>query len=110
MLYAHSPVYRIGGDEFVVILQKDDFGQKESLLAELNRRSERNIDAGGVVIAAGMAEYEEEDSLVEEVFHRADQRMYARKKQLKETRTASATLPRSDSSLPSRGRNSTRYS
>ncbi|MBO7742471.1 MAG: HAD family phosphatase, partial [Victivallales bacterium] len=48
-------------------------------LAELNRRSERNIDAGGVVIAAGMAEYEEEDSLVEEVFHRADQRMYARK-------------------------------
>lgn len=88
-LYAHSPVYRIGGDEFVVILQKDDFGQKESLLAELNRRSERNIDAGGVVIAAGMAEYEEEDSLVEEVFHRADQRMYARKKQLKETRTAS---------------------
>ena len=82
-LYSHSPVYRIGGDEFVVILQNSDYEHREDLLAELNRIVERNMDIGGVVIAAGMAEYEEQDDLVEDVFQRADQRMYARKKQLK---------------------------
>ena len=36
--YQHSPVFRVGGDEFVVILRGSDFANREKLLADLQRR------------------------------------------------------------------------
>ena len=83
-LYPHSPVFRIGGDEFVVLVRDEDYTRREELFDELNRRVERNIEIGEVVIAAGMAELEPGDEQLYVTFHRADQRMYARKAQLKE--------------------------
>ena len=83
-LYKHSPVFRVGGDEFVVLLQNEDFEQREALLEELNRRVEENIRTGRAVVSAGMADYEPGDQQVDAVLRRADQRMYERKKQLKE--------------------------
>ena len=44
---------------------------------------DENAKAGGVVIAAGMAEYQSEDEHLFDVFSRADKRMYERKKLLK---------------------------
>ena len=82
-LYKHSPVYRIGGDEFVVFLKGADYGQRSELLESLNSRMAENAQTGGVVIAAGMAEYQPSDSHLFDVFSRADSRMYERKKQLK---------------------------
>ena len=82
-LYKHSPVYRIGGDEFVVFLEGADYGQRSELLESLNSRMAENAKTGGVVIAAGMAEYQPRDSQLFDVFSRADSRMYERKKQLK---------------------------
>lgn len=81
--YAHSPVYRIGGDEFVVLVRGGDFGRRAEILDELNRRVEENIAKGKVVVAAGMADYEPTDEQLYATFHRADQRMYARKAELK---------------------------
>jgi diguanylate cyclase (GGDEF)-like protein len=81
--YKHSPVYRIGGDEFVVFLQGADYEQRGELLEGLDRGNAENAKAGGVVIAAGMAEYKPDDEHISEVFSRADHRMYERKKQLK---------------------------
>ena len=83
-LYKHSPVFRVGGDEFVVLLQNDDFEQREAILEELNRRVEENLRTGRAVVSAGMADYEPGDQQVDAVLRRADQRMYERKKQLKE--------------------------
>ena len=83
-LYKHSPVFRVGGDEFVVLLQNEDFEQREALLEELNRRVEENIRTGRAVVSAGMADYEPGDQQADAVLRRADQRMYERKKQLKE--------------------------
>ena len=83
-LYQHSPVYRTGGDEFVVILQNTDYEHREEILEQLNRQVEENIGTDGVVISVGMSERMPEDGRVEDIFKRADQLMYERKKQLKE--------------------------
>ena len=82
--YVHSPVFRIGGDEFVVLVRDEDYERREELFGKLNRRVEKNIEAGEAVVAAGMAELEPEDEQLYVAFHRADQRMYVRKTQLKE--------------------------
>ena len=85
--YQHSPVFRVGGDEFVVILRGSDFANREKLLAALQRQVEENIRIGeGPVIACGMAEYRPGDRLVGDVFTRADSRMYENKTHLKEQR------------------------
>ena len=82
-IYQHSPVYRIGGDEFVVILQNSDFERRIDLMDGLNRQVEANIGSNEVVISVGMAEYTPDDRSIEEVFGRADHLMYVRKAQLK---------------------------
>lgn len=83
-LFKRSPVFRIGGDEFVVILAGLDYDEREFLIKALNVTAEENKNTGGVVIAAGMTEYTEADHSFLRVFERADSLMYARKKQLKE--------------------------
>ena len=85
--FAHSPVFRIGGDEFVALLQNRDYESREELfdkIAENNRRVAHDRD---VVIAAGMSAFRpHEDALVADVFNRADTRMYENKQQLKNGR------------------------
>ncbi len=83
VLYDHSPVYRIGGDEFAVFLRGSDYERREEILSELNTTVDQNRKNGGVVIAAGMAEYEAGDQQLRDTFRRADKRMYERKSQLK---------------------------
>lgn len=83
-VFAHSPVFRIGGDEFVTILTGRDRLERSALMHELNRRSEENIKEGGVVIAAGMSDYiPGYDQSITPVFERADLMMYDRKEELK---------------------------
>ena len=82
--YKHSPVYRIGGDEFAVLLQGQDYEAREELLQEVNAQIEVNLGSGGAVASIGMAEYEPDSGeTFHEVFKRADSRMYERKMQLK---------------------------
>lgn len=82
--FEHSPVYRIGGDEFAVILRGEDYGNRESLLFSFDRQSEENQRAGRVVVASGMADYiRESDHNIRDIFERADRNMYARKSELK---------------------------
>ena len=82
--FKHSPVYRIGGDEFVVILEGKDFANRASIMANLNAAVEQNRDEGKVVIAAGLSDIQPQvDREVHAIFERADALMYARKIQLK---------------------------
>ena len=86
-IYQHSPVYRIGGDEFVVCLENTDYENREELLRKFNIQIEHNKSVGKVVIAAGQATYHSVDDFsVRKVFDRADHRMYIRKKELKESK------------------------
>ena len=84
--FHHSPVFRIGGDEFAVILRGQDFDNRESLIFGLRRQVEEHIRLGeGPVVASGLAEYKAgEDRSVEDVFNRADSRMYGEKTRLRE--------------------------
>ena len=83
-IFAHSPVFRIGGDEFVALLTGHDYENRETLMHTLHRQSESNLGRNAVVVSAGMAEYHPgEDQDVHSVFHRADALMYSRKQQLK---------------------------
>ncbi len=85
-IFHHSPVFRIGGDEFVVILRGQDFENRTQLLSSLRRQVEENIRIGeGPVVASGLAEYRPStDKAVEDVFNRADTQMYSDKARLKE--------------------------
>lgn len=82
-MYDHSPVYRIGGDEFVILLKGDDYMRRTEILATFNEKAEENLAHGEVVVASGMAEFKSEDTELHDVFERADRRMYERKAQLK---------------------------
>ncbi len=82
--FKHSPVYRIGGDEFVVFLSGEDYNNRNSILVNFNNIIEDNLETGGVVIALGYADYEalpEKDYM--RLFEQADKMMYQRKQELK---------------------------
>ena len=80
--FQHSPVFRIGGDEFVVIAQGEDYKNIECLIETMAELNQKNKEEGKVVIAVGMAKYQK-DRNVSSIFERADNRMYQNKKQLK---------------------------
>jgi len=83
-IFKHSPVYRIGGDEFCTILEGIDFDNREVLLNDFNKSVDRNLDYGGPVVSAGMGLYVSGvDMKYDDVFKRADKKMYARKGDLK---------------------------
>jgi diguanylate cyclase (GGDEF)-like protein len=82
--FKHSPVYRIGGDEFVVVLKGRDYDNVEELVQQFKH----NLDQlegrpwEKVSAAIGYALYEGEDS-ADEVFREADHMMYENKKEIK---------------------------
>ena len=82
--FKHSPVFRIGGDEFVVILRGSDYEGRHQILGGFEKMVEDNLKKGDVVIATGISDFEKgTDKAVGEVFERADFNMYTRKKALK---------------------------
>ena len=82
--YAHSPVFRTGGDEFEVILQGQDFENRHAILSAINKTVEQNLMEGKVVVAFGMSDFiPGEDKNLQDVFIRADEIMYRRKNDLK---------------------------
>ena len=83
--FKRSPVYRIGGDEFVVILDGEDYKNRASILGSFDLKIEKNLKNDRVVVATGMSEYDpERDHCYKTVFERADSIMYQRKKILKQ--------------------------
>ena len=84
-IFVHSPVFRVGGDEFVVFLRGDDYSNKKELMKKLQDVVRQNIKMNaGPVLASGMAEYiPGKDCLVSEIFDRADKAMYKNKREIK---------------------------
>lgn len=80
--FKHSPVFRIGGDEFVAISEGEDYKHIQELLDWFADYNEDAKQTGGIVIACGMAKFENNES-VSPVFKQADANMYENKKALK---------------------------
>lgn len=87
-VFGEEALFRIGGDEFAVILTMTSLLQQEDLIrafdqeiARFNRNNEEMH--GDIQIARGVAVYEKADKTFAEVFRRADARMYEHKAWLK---------------------------
>ena len=80
--FKHSPVFRIGGDEFVAVLQNSDFTNRAELLDQLNEAFEKafgqkNHDAWEhYSVAAGLSECDPQEASLEPALRRADKAMY----------------------------------
>ena len=87
--FKRSPVFRIGGDEFLVILENRDLVNVEELLGIFDREcSETTVEMEDktipVSIAKGFARYiPEKDTSFVDVFNRADDAMYENKREIK---------------------------
>lgn len=83
--YKHSPVFRIGGDEFVAILRGQDLLNSQKLILRFYEKMEQGAKKACkpeeiVSVAAGMAIFSEHKDIdVQSVFKRADENMYKNK-------------------------------
>jgi diguanylate cyclase (GGDEF)-like protein len=93
-VFKRSRVFRIGGDEFVVILKKKDFKNIDKRMEDFNDRLVK-IAADNLLMpwekvsaAIGYAKFDDdEDVTAEDVFKKADKAMYERKAAMKAGRT-----------------------
>lgn len=82
--YQHSPVYRIGGDEFVVFLFGKDFDIRQELYKSIYKKMTKKLS-----IAIGMSVFNPATDMdTTEVLKRADQEMYKNKKAMKKAMEA----------------------
>ena len=87
--FKRSPVFRIGGDEFCVILQNKDLSDKNTLFASFDSQcataciEKENLKIP-VSIAKGFSKFNcKTDSQFLDVFERADSEMYKNKRNMK---------------------------
>ena len=86
-IFSNSRVYRIGGDEFVVILTDKDYEDRESLLKQFDSEvANESFTVDGqeikVSIARGIAVYHKTEEFAE-IFRQADAAMYENKSAIK---------------------------
>lgn len=88
-VFKRSPVFRIGGDEFLVALQNDDLKEREELMTKFDSECADTVvkaDEANIVVsvAKGFAQYDPAtDSRFADVFGRADEAMYENKRSMK---------------------------
>ena len=82
-VFKENIVYRIGGDEFVIVIE-DDYEDRFNLVDIFNEKVEENLKNHKVVISLGLADYNNNtDKGVRRIVERADFLMYERKEYLK---------------------------
>lgn len=91
-VYKHSPVFRVGGDEFVTILHGEDYIARDLLLNQLKQQMDatKKTDyiyaspTDNISIASGMSTIDKEkDTSIRLVLKRADEAMYENKRLMK---------------------------
>lgn len=81
-VFKHSPVYRMGGDEFVAILTGEDYENRDELREEFNSRQSPFTDSlplpdDYVSVAIGISAFDPSTDLnLADVSKRADEEMY----------------------------------
>ena len=84
-VYRESEIYRIGGDEFTVILTDASYCKRNELFSQTEQRFKDSRDRvecepwERYSMSGGIAELTAEDTTIEEVFKRADKDMYDNK-------------------------------
>lgn len=89
-VFQHSPVFRIGGDEFVAVLMGEDYENRDALLRQFEeKQAAMSASAQNgwerVSVSCGLAVYDPLlDISLKELARRADQLMYENKRARKE--------------------------
>lgn len=79
-----APIYRYGGDEFVVFLAGESYQKRFQMLDDFNSYIDSCVGTDEPIIAAGFSDFiPGEDNTLGAVFARADETMYHRKRYLK---------------------------
>ena len=93
-VFGAENVYRIGGDEFVVILEGEKVSLSKYFVAQFKSEMEHKLSNESLALwekvsaAVGLATYRAGvDKSADEVFKRADEQMYANKLAMKAART-----------------------
>jgi len=83
LVFSHSPIFRVGGDEFIVLLEGNDYLNREALfkkIREVYAKSCGDLDRKPwhrYSVALGMTVYDSSvDNEINDVFKRADELMY----------------------------------
>ena len=88
--YKHSPVFRVGGDEFVVVLRNEDYVNRQERMDQLKAAFSETYGQEEKEMwerysaSLGMSEYTIVDESAEQVLKRADEAMYADKADFKQ--------------------------
>ena len=87
-VFKRSPVFRIGGDEFLAVLRNKDLEDREELFVRLDTICANTVieetDGSSVSIARGFAMFDPaKDQCFHDVFMRADDAMYENKRKTK---------------------------
>ena len=92
-IFEHSPVFRVGGDEFIVVLKNRDYRNVDKLIEDFNNHLEELLKDDTlqpweqISAAIGYAKFDKTvDKTVEDVFKKADKAMYERKTSMKAER------------------------
>ncbi len=92
--FPHSPVFRIGGDEFVAIIENEDYEKINERISSFHETLEKiqaddSLEPWEKISAAiGWSFFKpEKDDGVETVFKRADEKMYENKRNMKAERS-----------------------
>ena len=84
-IFTGCELYRFGGDEFIIFLKDEMYKNRYRMLEQFNLEIEKNLGKNEPIIAVGFSDFvPSKDNTLRSVFARADERMYSRKKRLKE--------------------------
>lgn len=81
--FRRSKTYRVGGDEFVVILENDDYDRRHQLVAKFKSIIMDNVAKSKPVIAIGLADVDYSVKNINDLYEIADNEMYKDKNKLK---------------------------
>lgn len=91
-VFGQENVYRIGGDEFAVLLKNTALDECRRLAEKFLEELENNESSVHVVAAIGTAEYTPDDNNYDDVFRRADENMYCIKSEMKKNNKTSYVI------------------
>ena len=85
--FSHCPIFRIGGDEFVAIMERIDYEHREEIFSAFDKLMNYHAEKGEMSIAFGYSCFDPKtDKNIKTVVERADRNMYKHKKLLKSKR------------------------
>lgn len=79
----HCHAYRVGGDEFVLVLENPQAGDRVALVSAIQTEITTRKLENGVVLSAAIGSAEGDSIRIDEIIKEADERMYANKQKMK---------------------------